>query len=568
VGITFRVSDVERASAPLRPPPREHFELLGRGVEAWGSNPTDPAPAPRHGFLDAAAWAFASHYPLVLTPDAVWLCIAQGFATHVRLNAERLRGKFVRHQGKETIAVRRDDFVKGSAENPWPEAFGTFSDEIAARIGRQRDLVVCDFSTTGPCERAASEIVLMDAMQEYFAYEMCSVCGIPEVTLEGTVRDWESIRRRAVALGEYELGFWVEGLLPVLDRLVTTARGQVDVAFWRSFYKLNDSSGGPYVTGWINVLFPYLRDGRGTFFWNGAVSTWAAGLEAGFGGGPELSHIPGGLSRVPFLWKIGSEPVQVTFPMELLGGFVGIAQDPGTLALRPAIGWAVRDETKEAAPPARRPPWEPEEAESRADSGPEPRRAAPPECMATIHGRTGAGAVLLAGRVTLADTVTPADVIAVAARVGALAETHDIFMHCAALVPGWSLPHFSMVGKLVVGIPAEGNAPAALLRAKRVPESVWAELDALVPGGMGAETAVHLGRFGAASETVLVFGEPDGRGGLRGVEVARVSPGGPRHLVVDVSKPVHASRVAAAQDAGVGPGAGAYYLDRRSNEPE
>jgi hypothetical protein len=28
--------------------------------------------------------------------------------------------------------------------------------------------------------------------------------------------------------------------------------------------------------------------------------------------------------------------------MEFLGGFVGVRQDPGTLALRPEIGWAVR----------------------------------------------------------------------------------------------------------------------------------------------------------------------------------------------------------------------------------
>ncbi len=370
MSITFRVSDVERASAPLRPPPGDRFELLGRGVEAWGSNPVSLAPAPRHGFLDAAAWAFSAHYPLVLTPDAVWLCIAQGFATHVRLNAEQLRGKLVRHQGKETIVVRRDEFVKGSPENPWPEAFSTFSDEIAARIGRQRDLVVCDFSTTGPCERAASEIVLMDAVQELFTYELGGLCGIPEVTLEGTARDWESIRRRAAVLGEYGLDFWVEGLLPVLDLLLATARGQVDVAFWRSFYNLNGDSGGPYLTGWINVLFPYLRDAD-RFFLNLAASKWAAGVGQ-MGGGHKRCYIPAGLSRVPFLWKIGPEDAPLTFPMELLGGFVGVAQDPGTLALRPAIGWAVRDETNEPPPPARQRPWEPEEADGGDDSDPEP----------------------------------------------------------------------------------------------------------------------------------------------------------------------------------------------------
>jgi len=28
--------------------------------------------------------------------------------------------------------------------------------------------------------------------------------------------------------------------------------------------------------------------------------------------------------------------------MEFLGGFVGVSQDSGTLALRPEIGWAIR----------------------------------------------------------------------------------------------------------------------------------------------------------------------------------------------------------------------------------
>jgi hypothetical protein len=90
---------------------------------------------------------------------------------------------------------------------------------------------VCDFSTTGPCERAASEIVLMDAMEPYFEYQCASMCGIPEITLEGTVDDWRSMRRRAQPLGEYELGWWVAALAPVLDRIVATAEGEVDVPF-------------------------------------------------------------------------------------------------------------------------------------------------------------------------------------------------------------------------------------------------------------------------------------------------------------------------------------------------
>ena len=50
-------------------------------------------------------------------------------------------------------------------------------------------------------------------------------------------------------------------------------------------------------------------------------------------------QLPRHLSRVPFVWDYYA----TMYPMEVLAGFVGVAQDPGTLALRPEIGWAVRD---------------------------------------------------------------------------------------------------------------------------------------------------------------------------------------------------------------------------------
>ncbi|WP_441290726.1 DUF4419 domain-containing protein [Sorangium sp. KYC3313] len=43
----------------------------------------------------------------VLSPDAVWLCLAQGFAHHVALNAEALRGRFVRRSSATRAAPGR-----------------------------------------------------------------------------------------------------------------------------------------------------------------------------------------------------------------------------------------------------------------------------------------------------------------------------------------------------------------------------------------------------------------------------------------------------------------------------
>ena len=81
--------------------------------------------------------------------------------------------------------VERPDFLLGQP-NPWPEAFAAFSDQIAGHVGKLRDLVVADFSTTGPLERAATEVLLMDTFQGYFEYEMMCGCGIPQITLRGT----------------------------------------------------------------------------------------------------------------------------------------------------------------------------------------------------------------------------------------------------------------------------------------------------------------------------------------------------------------------------------------------
>ncbi|MDI1449994.1 DUF4419 domain-containing protein [Polyangium sp. 6x1] len=358
---TFTVSDVSPAERPLSPLSREiawASRLDGARIEACGSNldalvtcADGHAVRLAHPFLLAVHEAFAQHYPLVLSPDDVWLCIAQGFGMHVNVYAEELRGRFVKHEGKVKIVVRRDGFVRGSPENDWPGCFAEFSDRIAEHVGKVRDLVVADFSTTGPVERAASEVVLMSAMRAYFSFELLTMCGIPEITLLGTAEDWRNVRRRAEFLSEFELATWTQALLPVLDHFVAAAEGKaLDRDFWTSFYKLDGGSGGPYVTGWINVLFPYLgplnlpTGKRAEPEPNRFVSSWRKPTNA-YHWGPNAGEFPKGLSMAPFIWDY----LGTRIPMELVAGFVGVSQDPTSLAVRPSIGWAVRDASPTSA---------------------------------------------------------------------------------------------------------------------------------------------------------------------------------------------------------------------------
>ena len=354
--ISFAVSEVEPGKLqPALERDAAVRSLLGGRVEAMSASAgrlvscTDV-----HALVQAAHDAFYEHLPLVLSPDAVWLCLAQGFARHVNSHAEELRRRFVAHDGREKLVVEHTGIVLGRP-SPWDEAFALFSDALAARLGKLRDLVVADFTTTGPIERAASQITLMDAFQGYFEYELRAGCGIPSITLTGTVDDWRSLRRRAAVFSEYGLSAWTDVLLPVLDRIVDTAAGTVDVEFWRSFFRHRSSSGPSQLTGWIVTLFPYLDDltyARGritgrTPVWNPHLVRWrdehAHALDEDDGWpsriGPELDQLPSGLASAPV--RVVDLRTGEATRVRFVGGPMGVLQDPSTLALEPDVGWAV-----------------------------------------------------------------------------------------------------------------------------------------------------------------------------------------------------------------------------------
>jgi hypothetical protein len=381
---SFEVSEVERAARPL---PQVRYKqavdsLIMPTVSRQGRRSIESLVArgfslalpelPPHGPVEACAryhgWllggieyhpvvaavhrAFMDHRPLCLGPDAIWLMICQAVANHVNANAEELRPRLVAHEGKIPIVVRRDDFVKGSPENPWPEVFDAFSSKVREHVGPKIDLFLPTFSTTGPVERAVGGIVLLDAVQSYFQFIARSRCGIPAIQLEGATSDWQALADRADAFAEFGLKHWIGALRPILHQFVRASQGDVERPFWRSLYRLNDQSGGAVITGWITAFFPYLKgyqssraDLRVDELFIGRCSLdemlypGEGRPRSGFAHGPTTCSLPSGMSKAPFVW----EYLDRSFDMEFLGGFVGVAQDEETLALRPEIGWAVRE---------------------------------------------------------------------------------------------------------------------------------------------------------------------------------------------------------------------------------
>jgi hypothetical protein len=349
---TFKCHDVEPRTFEINKWNEERVEKLGNGsflieslnhafsggVEAANINLRDGwLPWFHHGaelkknpMMMSMLEAYNRHWEMVFAPDDIWLTIASGFAKHIEKNAEELRSQFVDWDGQKYIEIRRDSFVKGSPVNDWQGAFSEFSDKIAEFIGKKRDLIVSNFSTTGPIELAASEVVLLDAMKQYFTYGCRTCSGFSKVTVLGEVSDWENIKHRVQCLAEYGLGWWTKHLEPTIDQFIAAAKGDVDEGWWQRCVNRFGGSGRDDVTGWALTLFPYLATGQNQYL------DWQASPHRG----PDVSVFTQGISKAPFDWHYHS----TTYKMEFMGGLMAPALDLTGERVRCATGWAIREQ--------------------------------------------------------------------------------------------------------------------------------------------------------------------------------------------------------------------------------
>ena len=327
---TLKICDLDPIDRELREV--SYYDALtkqcGENIEAWSARDGNLIAPSFHPFLQAVHNAYALHRSLSISPDMIWLLIAQGFSTHVNQNPEKLRHYFVDFGGKKVLKVRRDRFIKGSNLNDWEGVFPEFTEQIGEYTGQELlSKTLLDFSTTGNAEKAAFEITLMEAMSNYFIYATYTLCGIPEIKLEGNIQDWELILSKSKELKEYDLEWWIDELIPVLEKFVEASKGQTEPEFWGQIYKTSGGSGGPFINGWILKFFPYflVRQNyiRSTEF-EKRVTT---------------RNFPSGISKAEFYWMYGDK----VFQMEFYAGFIGVKQNKISLELRPEIGWAIRD---------------------------------------------------------------------------------------------------------------------------------------------------------------------------------------------------------------------------------
>lgn len=274
--------------------------------------------------------AYADHRPFVLSPDMIWLLISQGFARHVNANPEKAREYFVDFSGKSSLVIESKEGLYSNSRD-WESIFPKFTSQIAKHTGEDLiNILTSDFSTTNPAEKVASQITIMETMEPYFEFiKMYVVCGIPEITLQGTTEDWQKVLDKTEKLGAYNLKWWTSELKPILKEFVNASKGEIDKDFWRNIFKYHtqEQYGAPNVIdGWIVKFFPYDKDGKRN----------------------NLNKLVGGESLPEEIVKVDLKYIEVIdgyaheTMLELWAGFIGLKQNPETFALTPIISWMVK----------------------------------------------------------------------------------------------------------------------------------------------------------------------------------------------------------------------------------
>jgi hypothetical protein len=329
--------DIESLKPPTKHlyqrPSNETFKFLKGSIEKSSQLPDSLVTFGEHPFLTGILTAYKEHRPFVISPDIIWLLISQGFARHIANNAEEFRHEIVNFENKKILTVVSNDIELGNPKSNWEGVFPQFINQISDYTGKElTNILVSDFTTTTPTTRIVSEITIMETVKAYFDYKVYMAgCGIPKITIEGTVEDWEKILEKTKYISKYKLKWWTSELEPILNEIIATKKGHFRKAFWMNMVKSHTGKkyGSPTtINGWIIKFFPYTKEGKKTDL--KPIS--------------KIDNLASELVKVPFILEDGA--THKKYKMEFWAGFLGLVQDKNDYTLKPEIGWAVNSKNK------------------------------------------------------------------------------------------------------------------------------------------------------------------------------------------------------------------------------
>jgi hypothetical protein len=224
-----------------------------------------------HPILKGYYQSYVNHMPVSINPDILWMLIVQGFSRHIDQNAEKLRNKFVDFDGKKELTVDGDELtIEEITKEGWERTFKEFVEKIKENAGESMiKLITPSFSTTTPTIQVSSQIAIMSCFKNYFKFiRLWGGCGFPYINLEGTLNDYEELKRKVEKLMGYDIDDWIKELIIIIKKIVETKKGKIDIDFWKNMM-INEEAMEPRgsgeltkvnnIDGWLLNFYPYYK---------------------------------------------------------------------------------------------------------------------------------------------------------------------------------------------------------------------------------------------------------------------------------------------------------------------
>lgn len=221
-----------------------------------------PFPKNSNGIFDLLCFGYNFHLPITISPDDVLNSLSILWSKYIISNSEKFRGQFVIHKGRVDLVYetggawsesRSDEFMMGLIslikENQENDKF---------------EWMQYSFSTTKDLDLFIRQSSILSSQKEYYVYHGSMLCGFPEITLEGSSEDWETLIEcvKRMYCPDQEMKEWKERLINKV--LIKFAEAENDEDFWQSaIMKKPYGSGGQYrASGWATEFNPFNEKGR------------------------------------------------------------------------------------------------------------------------------------------------------------------------------------------------------------------------------------------------------------------------------------------------------------------
>ena len=182
----------------------------------------------------------------------------------------------------------------------------------------------------------------MSAMKNYFIYETIMLkCGISSITLEGSLEDWEKIKKKFefFAKEEFGLNSWIKYLIPIINKIIET----------KIYYNKNKTINNEIRNFWKDMI----RVKFGDFYKPDVIDGWIIKFIPDLSGKePKIYEklydrdIPDQILSCPLKLIFIDLIKTIEYDCSLASGFYGMVQDEKTFNVKPVIGYAIVVENK------------------------------------------------------------------------------------------------------------------------------------------------------------------------------------------------------------------------------